>query len=180
MPENRVLHIVRTQPASSPNVRRYSVESRTWVEPIVGPAGDCGPSCYLDGKVYVTTSQRNFFAILPNGTIQPRAGLPVVMDRSYTVTHAILCPLGNYLFAFCGNGDIWRYDRASDSWGSGRYGSIPWRWPHHKFEPEKSGWNYLSATCIGPVPPHDVAMVCSPSVWSMNGTVPARAFLWKP
>jgi hypothetical protein len=180
MPESRVLHVIRAQPASSANIRRFDVDKKAWIGALSGPLGDCGPSCYSQGRIFVTTSERQFYAILPNGTIEARAQTPIKMDRSGTVSHTILCPIGNALFAFCGNGDIWRYDPAGNSWGGNRYDAIPWRWPHHKFDPQTSSWNYMSATCVGSVPPHGVAMVCSPSVWSERGTVAARVFLWKP
>jgi hypothetical protein len=180
MPDNRVLHVIRPQSNSSANIRRFDVDKRAWIEPLKGPSGDCGPSCYLKGKIYGTTSDRNFYAILPSGAILARAPLPILMDRSAAVAHAILCPIGNFVFAFCGNGDIWRYDPEADSWGGSRYDSIPWRWPHHKFDPAASNWNYMSATCAGPVPQHGVAMLCSPSVWTSKASVDARVFLWKP
>ena len=180
MPDNRLLHIIRPQPGGNKNVRRFNVDSLAWVAPLAGPEGDCGPTCYFRGSVYVTTSARHFYAIQPTGSIAQKASTPVLMDRSGNTSHTILCPLGDYVYAFCGNGDIWRYDPAADSWGGSRYHSLPWRLPHHTYDPTASSWSYMSASCLGPVPPQGVALLCMPSVWSSNGSVDARAFVWKP
>ena len=88
-----------------------------WVEPLAGPTGDCGPSIYSGGKVFVATLDRNFYAITADGSIERRANTPIMMDRSGSTTHAILCGLKGYIYAFCGDGDIWRYDPRTDSWG---------------------------------------------------------------
>ena len=179
MPENRLLHLVRPQAGGGQNIRRFDVDSLKWVEPVVGPPGDCGPSTYHAGRIFVTTTDKSFFAILPSGKIEVRAPTPVLMDRSSTSTHAILCAIGDSIYAFCGNSDIWRYDVSADTWGRSRYGSIPWFWPYRTYEPQ-SGWHYMAETCVGPVPDHGVALVCMPAVWSEPGTTMARSFVWKP
>ena len=134
MPGSRVLHVIYSG-AGYNSIRRLNVDSRTWLADLKGPDGDRGASVYFNGKIYATTgAAKNFYAILPDGTIENKAATPVAMDGSYSATHAILCPLGDHIYAFCGNGDIWRYSPAADSWGGAAYHSIPWFWPHDTYQ----------------------------------------------
>ena len=92
--------------------------------------------------------------------------------------YAILCPLDDCIFAFCGNGDIWRYEPAADTWGDGPYDRIPPPWPDGA--PGAPGRHYLSKSCVGPVATHGVALFCVAQRVVADGMEPARALLWKP
>ena len=179
LPESRLLYVVRPQSGGSQNIRRFHIDRMEWVEPLAGPTGDCGPSIYSGGKVFVATLDRNFYAITADGSIERRANTPIIMDRSGSTTHAILCGLKGYIYAFCGDGDIWRYDPRTDSWGGSPYHSIPWRWPYRKYV-AGSSWGYVAKTTVGAVPTEDVALVCVGAAWDPEGSTQTRAFIWKP
>jgi hypothetical protein len=142
--------------------------------------GRSGPSCHFKGAIYFTTDQGHFASIHPDGTVKTRAATPITMDRSIEneATYSILCPLGEFIFAFCGNGDIWRYDPAGDSWGDRPYDTVPWLWPHDTFSP--TGWHYIKQACVGPIPSHGVAMLCTARRVKSSGISPSRALIWKP
>jgi hypothetical protein len=179
LPDNRLLHLVRPQPGNAANIRRFEVDTQQWVEPLSGPQGNAGPSCYFDGRIYVTTDNGDFYAILPDGKLEPRAPTPITMDRSVSAksTYGIFCPLGEFLYAFCGNGDIWRYDPDADNWGTSPYHRIPWLWPHDQFS---ESWHFISEATVGPIPNEGVALLCVPVRFHKDGTTPSRAVLWKP
>jgi hypothetical protein len=104
------------------------------------------------------------------------------MDGAGNVaTQATFCPIGDDIYAFCGNSDIWRYDIAADSWGASPYDSIPWYWPYSTYTPPPaSGTHYMTESVVGPVADLGVALFCIPARWTMSGTTIARAFVWKP
>jgi hypothetical protein len=181
MPDNRLLHVIRGQPGGAANIRRFSVDNMAWaMESLKGPMGRAGPSCYFRGAIYCTTDQSHFFAVQPDGTLKVRASTPIIMDRAIenTVTYSILCPVGEHIYAFCGNGDIWRYDPNADRWGDRPYDAIPWLWPHDTLS--ATGWHYLKQACVGPVSSLGVAMLCSARRVTRQGVSPSRALIWKP
>ncbi len=181
MPDNRLLHVIRGQPGGAANIRRFSVDNMAWaMESLKGPMGRAGPSCYFRGAIYCTTDQSHFFAVQPDGTVKARASTPIIMDRAIenTITYSILCPVGEHIYAFCGNGDIWRYDPNADRWGDRPYDAIPWLWPHDTLS--AIGWHYLKQACVGPVSSLGVAMLCSARRVTRQGVSPSRALIWKP
>ena len=113
---------------------------------------------------------KQFYAILPNGSVEAKARTPITMDRSAAEVTRSCAHIGTCAFsrsaATATSGDTTRRPTAGEA---ARYHAIPWRWPYHKFDPVASSWNYMSATCVGAVPPHGVAMLCSPSVWALRG-----------
>lgn len=180
MPENRLLHIIFGQPGSSQNIRRFEVDSLRFASPLVGPAGDRGMSCYHQGRIYCTTSTKNFFAILPSGAIRTLAACPVVMDiKVQNGTKATICPIGDYIYAFCADGDIWRYDIGADTWGGAPYDRIPWLWTYDQYVPLRRP-DYMTRSVVGACPEQGVALFCVPAVLASEGKTPARAFVWKP
>lgn len=180
MPENRLLHVIRGQAGGASNIRRFDVDEMAMSSALAGPAGRAGPSCYHKGAIYYSTDQRHFCAVRPDGSVESLAPTPIVMDRSIEnhATYSMLLPLGEFVYAFCGNGDIWRYDPAHDSWGDAPYHSIPWLWPHDTFS--ANGWHYIKQACVGPVPTHGVAILCLAKRFRSAGTAPSRALVWKP
>jgi hypothetical protein len=89
-----------------------------------------GLSIYHSGYVYYTggtfDSNNKFYRIDSAGTITTLGTTPVQMSNSYVAaTGAILSSLGNYIYAFCGDGTIRRYDPAGNSWSN--VGTMPWR-----------------------------------------------------
>jgi hypothetical protein len=180
MPENRLLHIVYAQPGSAQNIRRFDVDSLQFTSSLAGPPGDRGMSCYHRGRIYCTTSTKNFFEILPSGAIRALAACPVVMDiKVQDGTKATLWPLGDYVYAFCADGDIWRYDTAADSWGGAPYHRIPWLWTYDEYSPG-SRLDYMSRSVVGPCADLGIALLCVPARSSNGKTTPARALVWKP
>lgn len=181
MPENRQLHLIRPQPGGSANIRRFDVDSGKWAAaPLRGPPGSAGPSCYHRGAIYYTTSRGHFARILPDGHVQDCRPTPVTMSRPVNgdARYAILLPLGDDLYAFCGNGDIWRYSPQSDEWGTGPYDRMPWPWVSAHFG--LGGPHFLSQTCVGPASPLGVAMLCVAGRSDGGATVPTRSLIWKP
>lgn len=180
MPANRLLHVIRPQPGTAGNIRRFDVDGLRWQKPLQGPAGQAGPSCHHQGAIYFTTSQGHFARVLPDGRVELCRPTPVDMGRpvSGDARYAILCPLGEYLYAFCGNGDIWRYEPGADAWGDGPYHRIP-----DSLTDGASGAHrrhYLSKSCVGPVTSEGVALFCTAQRVVADGVEPARAMLWKP
>lgn len=181
MPENRLLHVIRPQPGGSANIRRFDVDGRSWAAgPLRGPPGSAGPSCHHRGAIYFTTSRGHFARILPDGKVQDCRPTPVTMSRPVNgdARYAILCPLGEYVFAFCGNGDIWRYSPQADRWGDDAYDRIPWMWQRR--ESATVGRHYMSKSCVGAVPPLETALFCVAQSVGEGSNLPARAYLWKP
>ena len=180
MLDNRLLHIVYDQPGSSDNIRRFDVDSLQFVAPLAGPPGDRGVSCYHRGQIFCTTSSKNFFAILSSGRIRPLAACPIVMDiKDKEGTKATLCPIGDYVYAFCANGDIWRYDIAADTWGGAPYHRIPWLWTYDVYNPAERLY-FTSKSVVGACADPGVALFCVPARLSGGDMTPARALVWKP
>lgn len=181
MPDNRLLHLIRPQPGGSANIRRFDVDSLSWAAgPLRGPPGSAGPSCYHRGAIYYTTSRGQLARILPDGKVQECRPTPVTMSRPVNgdARYAILCPLGDHLYAFCGNGDIWRYAPQSDEWGDT---------PHDRIvsspadgDPKISGLNQLSRSCVGPVAAIGVALFCAMRRAQQGRELVAKAWVWKP
>lgn len=180
LPGNRLLHLIRPQSGTVANIRRFDVDGLRWRQPLQGPAGQAGPSCHHQGAIYFTTSQGHFARVLPDGKVEPRRPTPVVMSRPVNgdARYAILCPLGACIYAFCGNGDIWRYDPAADTWGDGPYHRIPDSLPDGTSAAPRR--NYLSKSCVGPVASEGVALFCTAQRVVAGVLEPARALLWKP
>ncbi len=118
--------------------------------------------------------------ILPDGKVQECRPTPVTMSRPVNgdARYAILCPLGDHLYAFCGNGDIWRYAPQSDEWGDT---------PHDRIvsspadgDPKISGLNQLSRSCVGPVAAIGVALFCAMRRAQQGRELVAKAWVWKP
>jgi hypothetical protein len=111
------------------NFQRYDIAAGTFSTVNVNSyPQEGGLSIYHAGYVYYTggTLNSNLYRIAANGTITTLGTTPVPMSNSYlAASGAILSSLGNYIYAFCGDGAIRRYDPAGNSWSS--VGSMPWR-----------------------------------------------------
>jgi hypothetical protein len=180
MSDSRVLHLIRPQPGNSANIRRFDVDALEWISPVPGPLGNAGPACHHQGAIYYTTSRGHLVRVLPDGKVSECNPTPIRMSRPVNgdLRYSILCPIGDFIFAFCGNGEIWRYAPQSDSWGSAAYDRIPWFRPTGAFD--GAGRHYLSKACVGPVASLGVALFCLAQLLGARRTVSAQAFVWKP
>jgi hypothetical protein len=180
MPENRLLHVIRPQPGRSANIRRFDVDSKEWTDgPLQGPPGRAGPSCYHSGAIYFSTNRGDFSRILPDGRVEQCQPTPTTMARptNGNFSYSIFCPLGDSIFAFCGNGDIWRYLPRSDVWSSRPYDAVCDCPPPGE---RVAGRNYLAKTCVGPVTSLGVALCCMMRRGPSSGRWVAMATVWKP
>jgi len=159
----------------------FDVDSQAWAAaPLRGPPGNAGPSCYHRGAIYYTTSRGGLARIQPDGEVLDCRPTPIAMSRPVNgdARYAILCPLGDHVYAFCGNGDIWRYSPQSDEWGDGPY--------HRLVETRPASGapvairNQLSKTCVGPIPALSVALYCVLRGDGADAGRQAKAYLWKP
>lgn len=181
MPENRLLHLIRPQPGSSANIRRFDVDARSWApQPLRGPPGSAGPSCYHRGEIYYTTSRGQLARILPDGKVQECRPTPVTMSRPVNgdARYAILCPLDDNLFVFCGNGDIWRYSPQSDQWGDAPHDRIVTQ--RTDGESMAAATNSLARSCVGPVAELGVALFCAMRRDPQGRGFVTEARVWKP
>ena len=141
-----------------------------WDSEISNPyAATMGPTCYFGGKVYFCSgaSDLKFYSIDAAGSFDATLpNTPVVMDNGSTLaTHAILCPIGSFIYAFV-NRSVYRYDPAAKSWGSGAYDTFPWA---------AVGGDVDAEFTVAPIPTLGVALlVRSIDDWTH------QALLWKP
>jgi hypothetical protein len=112
------------------NAQKYDIASGTFVTQLDTNSypQQGGLSIYHSGYVYYTGGglNSNLYRIDSAGTITTLGTTPVQMSNSYVAaTGAILSSLGAYIYAFCGDGTIRRYDPAGNSWSN--VGTMPWR-----------------------------------------------------
>lgn len=123
----------------------YAYNGTSWTTvPAQVPLGgtDGSAACTHNGIAYFTSGLSDnsgvegyrFYALGSNGLITAKAPTPVIMtrgnaalrfDERYDPNKAMFVPLGQYIYAFHQNTNIYRYDTVSDTW-SGAIGTTPW------------------------------------------------------
>lgn len=162
--------------------RSYDISSAAWGSAYInGPTTSeaCGWGSWSHNNViYVTcaspSGQPQMASLTWNGSAHVWTVLappPVLMDVGYYTAHSIIVGLGAYLYAFCVNGNIYRYDIAANSWnGNQVYDTI--EFPNGT---PANPQGYVSEFVAA-----GIESIANPVIFCIFGEGTNRTRLWKP
>jgi hypothetical protein len=111
--------------------RRYDIDAAAWFSDIDGSRNSLTGACtsFLDGAIYFSFGDGVMYRLNADKSVTTVAGgTPISMNGggSGEPNFCIWSPLGQYIYAFCDNNAIYRFDTVSQTW-SGVVGTIPTR-----------------------------------------------------
>lgn len=177
------IYVVDWNRGNNLRARYYDVAAATWGPSyLVGPSVSeaCGYGVWTHNNViYVTsaalgTGLPQMHSLTWNGSAHVYTALaapPILMDNAYGPDQSIIVGLGAYLYAFCKNGNVYRYDITNNNWGGGAvYDTI-----ENPITTPSTTQGY-----VGEFVAAAIDSIANPVIFCIFGEGTNRTRLWKP